>query len=214
MLKSCTTKVSPRGANDEERSDEHLIFSLAERAPRSEATSNYCSPSLRSFACSPVHLISLTSTGDLLGQHAVVLGTLNLQLLLRLLADDVGNVVTLVDVLVVLEHLLRDLDVGHGLSVRVVVRVLVQSLGDDELLEGELPLPHLGGNFLQMSVDLLDNSLAVQAAEDALHQHVQTAVLRLDAPVSPDQIQALQLVLVRNVALAVLVRRDGRVPVI
>ena len=92
---------------------------------------------------------------------------MKLELLLGVLADDVRNMVALVDVLLVLEHLLRHRNVREGFGVGVLAGVLVEPLGDDVAFQWEGSGSHLGGDLLKVGVDLVDDDLLRRAKRGA-----------------------------------------------
>mmetsp|Transcript_63958 Transcript_63958/g.178946 ORF Transcript_63958/g.178946 Transcript_63958/m.178946 type:complete len:921 (+) Transcript_63958:439-3201(+) len=110
------------------------------------------------------------------------------------LADDVADLHARPHGLAAPLHGEGDLHVRLVLRVRVVLRGLRQALGDDVALEGHLVVVHLFGLRLQEVVRPMNGLFLALPAENPRKDLVPDALREL-APISPDDVQALELLL-------------------
>ena len=103
-----------------------------------------------------------------------------------------------------------DLYVRLRLGIGVVIGMFAKALGDDVLFQRQFAGTHLGGQFFQVRMNLVQDDFAVLARQDLLG-NVPTRVFGLDAPITTNEIQTLELLSILNRSVRILNHCFGRV---
>lgn len=126
------------------------------------------------------------------------------------LAHDVWNVISRADDLALVNHAHRNLQVRLPLALLVLVQRLGDPLRNDVLGERETAAAHLLRDRRQVAVDRVDHLVDVARLEKQV-KHVDPDFFGEDTPIAPHEVEALHLLLVRNVALGVALEEKRRI---
>mmetsp|Transcript_37797 Transcript_37797/g.55756 ORF Transcript_37797/g.55756 Transcript_37797/m.55756 type:complete len:204 (-) Transcript_37797:1408-2019(-) len=78
------------------------------------------------------------------------------------------------------------------LCIRIIIRVLVQSLGDSVLIKRKIAASHLFRDLLEVIMDIIYNHLLLIAGQDLI-KDIFSRILGLDAPITTNKIKSFHL---------------------